>query len=135
MKNNNESLLSKLLAKISPKEDYRNKRQMELAVKISELLKQETINRKEFAEKLEVDPSQISRWLAGGKSMNLTTLWDMEFVLNKEIVTIKDPKKTRITNIIVAFESLKNDHSNSLIHEKYSNKNTPFKINNFQNAD
>ncbi len=62
-------------------------RRMGLAVKIAETLRARGLTNQEFAFMMGKKPSEVSRWLSGTHNFTTETLWQMERVLNIQILT------------------------------------------------
>jgi transcriptional regulator with XRE-family HTH domain len=62
-------------------------RRMGLAVKIAETLRARGLTNQEFAFMMGKKPSEVSRWLSGTHNFTTETLWQMERVLNVQILT------------------------------------------------
>ncbi len=62
-------------------------RRMSLAVKIAETLRARGLTNQEFAFMMGKKPSEVSRWLSGTHNFTTETLWQMERVLNVQILT------------------------------------------------
>lgn len=62
-------------------------RRMGLAVKIAETLRARGLTNQEFAFMMGKKPSEVSRWLSGTHNFTTETLWQMERVLNVQLLT------------------------------------------------
>ena len=62
-------------------------RRMGLAVKIAETLRARGLTNQEFAFMMGKKPSEVSRWLSGTHNFTTETLWQMERVLNIQLLT------------------------------------------------
>jgi transcriptional regulator with XRE-family HTH domain len=62
-------------------------RRMGLAVKIAETLRARGLTNQEFAFMMGKKPSEVSRWLSGTHNFTTETLWQMERILNIQILT------------------------------------------------
>ena len=62
-------------------------RRMGLAVKIAETLRLRGLTNQEFAFMMGKKPSEVSRWLSGTHNFTTETLWQMERILNVQILT------------------------------------------------
>ena len=72
-------------------EKIRNK--MLLAAKIEDALISSDMNKSKLAEKLNKQPSVITKWLSGTHNFTTETLWDIENILNIDLIDIDKPKK------------------------------------------
>jgi transcriptional regulator with XRE-family HTH domain len=62
-------------------------RRMGLAVKIADTLRARGLTNQEFAFMMGKKPSEVSRWLSGTHNFTTETLWQMERVLNVQLLT------------------------------------------------
>lgn len=83
--------LEDLYKKISPE----RKRRFEYADRISEYLRskldQRGLSQKEFAKKMEMSPSQLSRYMNGEANLNLETIAKLEIAIDDRIIMVKEP--------------------------------------------
>ncbi|MBK7849792.1 MAG: helix-turn-helix transcriptional regulator [Bacteroidetes bacterium] len=84
----------------SPEEDKNEIDLLILCKKISEEIRAKGWTRKDFAEKMNVDPALVSRWLGGVHVMGYDTLRKIERVLeieifNKEFLEVKPKHKEK----------------------------------------
>ncbi len=61
---------------------------MLLAAKIDNAIKAKYWKKKEFAESLNKKPSEIAKWLSGTHNFTIETLFDIERVLDINIIFI-----------------------------------------------
>ncbi len=87
--NYSSELLDSLLNEITPEEQEKTNKTMELAVKIADAIKNKGWKKKEFAEKLNKKPSEISKWLSGTHNFTLDTLFDIERILDIKLIDTK----------------------------------------------
>ena len=76
------NILDKILARVSPQDIAQTERKMSLAVLIAEGIKAKGWTQKEFAEKVNKRPSEITKWLSGTHNFTVDTLTQIEFVLD-----------------------------------------------------
>ena len=81
-------LIDQFLNKIPPEEYERTKNKMLLAVKIDDAIKAKGWKKKDLANALNKQPSEISKWLSGIHNFTTDTLWDIEKVLNITLINI-----------------------------------------------
>lgn len=86
MKRSKDNIVARIRAKIKPEQRIYVKKNLEISEQVSHLLKQKGWTQKEFAEKLEKEPSEVSRWLTGLHNLTLQSLAKMEAVLSEEII-------------------------------------------------
>jgi transcriptional regulator with XRE-family HTH domain len=76
------NILDKILARVSPQDIAQTERKMSLAVLIADGIKAKGWTQKEFAEKVNKRPSEITKWLSGTHNFTVDTLTQIEFVLD-----------------------------------------------------
>ena len=76
------SLISELMAESSPLEKAQVKNRMELAAKLEDLITQKKQSKKEFAKRVEKNPSEITKWLSGTHNFTTDILTEISLVLN-----------------------------------------------------
>lgn len=62
-------------------------KRMSLAVQIDDALQKRSLTNQEFAYMMGKKPSEISRWLSGTHNFTTETLWEIERVLNIQLLT------------------------------------------------
>ena len=67
-------------------------RRMSLAARIDDVLQSRGLTNQEFAFMMGKKPSEISRWLSGTHNFTTETLWEIERVLNIQLL-VSSPKK------------------------------------------
>ncbi len=70
-------------------------RRMSLAARIDDTLQSRGLTNQEFAFMMGKKPSVISRWLSGTHNFTTETLWEIERVLNIQLL-VSSPKKEPI---------------------------------------
>ena len=80
-------ILRRIEARIPKELSEQIDRRMGLAVKIAETLRARGLTNQEFAFMMGKKPSEVSRWLSGTHNFTTETLWQMERVLNIQILT------------------------------------------------
>jgi ribosome-binding protein aMBF1 (putative translation factor) len=80
-------LIQRLKQEIPREISEQNDRRMGLAVKIANTLQERGLTNQEFAFMMGKKPSEVSRWLSGTHNFTTETLWQMERVLNVQILT------------------------------------------------
>jgi transcriptional regulator with XRE-family HTH domain len=80
-------LIQRLKQEIPREISEQNDRRMGLAMKIAETLRARGLTNQEFAFMMGKKPSEVSRWLSGTHNFTTETLWQMERVLNVQILT------------------------------------------------
>jgi len=67
-------------------------RRMSLAARIDDVLQTRGLTNQEFAFMMGKKPSEISRWLSGTHNFTTETLWEIERVLNIQLL-VSSPRK------------------------------------------
>lgn len=92
-----EKYLSKiseeLLHELSHEESVKIEKKMLLAVRIDDALKKKGWKKKDFAKALSKRPSEITKWLSGTHNFTIDTLWDIERILDIELISLKEKQK------------------------------------------
>jgi len=73
--------LEKLFSNVDAEKLERTRKKMQLAVRLDEAIEAKGWTKKQFAEKLGKQPSEISKWLSGTHNFTTDTLWDIENIL------------------------------------------------------
>ena len=81
------ALMQRVRARITPELEGQIDRRMKLAVQIHSALQQRGLTNQEFAFMMGKKPSEISRWLSGTHNFTTETLWEIERVLNIQLLT------------------------------------------------
>ena len=85
-------VVEELKEEVSPQlKEFISKR-MSLAAKIDDALQEKGLTNQEFAFMMGKKPSEISRWLSGTHNFTTETLWEIERVLNIQLLTSSYPK-------------------------------------------
>lgn len=87
-------ILKEIISKRNPIEYNQTNRNMLLAKKISEAIEARGLSRKEFANSLNKNPSEVTKWLSGTYNFTLDTLYKIESCLNLTLFEIS--KETQI---------------------------------------
>lgn len=94
----NSPLIEKLMAERDSKQTAKVKKRMMLAAKIGDGIKAKGWKKKDLAEALNKQPSEITKWLSGMHNFTSDTLWDIEDVLDIELISLTDKKQDQVTN-------------------------------------
>jgi len=94
----NSPLIEKLMAERDLKQTAKVKKRMMLAAKIGDGIKTKGWKKKDLAEALNKQPSEITKWLSGTHNFTSDTLWDIEDVLDIELISLTDKKQEQVTN-------------------------------------
>ncbi|MDN3656693.1 helix-turn-helix transcriptional regulator [Ferruginibacter paludis] len=100
----------------------KTKKQLMLAAKIQDAIKEKGLNNSRFAQQMDQHPSVISKWLSGTHNFTTDTLFDIEAVLGIKLVMITEPKPEVIVKeylaVVMGGSTVRYDH----LH--YSGKTT-----------
>jgi transcriptional regulator with XRE-family HTH domain len=73
----------------------------DLVVRINQLLRENNINKKELAEKMDKKPSEISKWLGGEHNFTLRSIAKLSAELGEPLLEV--PKKKTQSNFISGY--------------------------------
>ena len=116
--NKKNNALDELLNEITPKEQRRMDKRMQLAMKIDEARQAKRWNRQDLANALGKQKSVITKWLSGTHSFNIDTLLDIEEVLDIKLLDVEQPKENTIVVLDVNVKSEEPIHTKSVAYEK-----------------
>jgi transcriptional regulator with XRE-family HTH domain len=85
-------LIKELKSRIPPNMKESIERRMSLAARIDDVLQARGLTNQEFAFMMGKKPSEISRWLSGTHNFTTETLWEIERVLNIQLL-VSSPQK------------------------------------------
>jgi len=94
----NSPLIEKLMAERDAKQTAKVKKRMMLAARIEDGITAKGWKKKDLAEALNKQPSEITKWLSGTHNFTSDTLWDIEDVLDIELISLTDKKQEQVTN-------------------------------------
>ena len=104
MKTNNPArkyrsrVVSEVLNKITPVEKMQASIKMTLAARIDDLISARGFGKSEFSEKVNKNPSEITKWLSGTQNFTIDTLVEIAMALNISVVELFAPKQLQIVN-------------------------------------
>ena len=87
----NLSFLEELRNETSPQMSQQISKRMKLAAQIDDILMSKGLTNQEFAFMMGKKPSEITRWLSGTHNFTTETLWEIERVLNIQLLTSSVP--------------------------------------------
>ena len=137
VKNYNSEIIDEILSEISPDEYQLVEKKMLLAAKIDEAIKARGWQKQDLAKALRKRPSEISKWLSGTHNFTIETLWEIEKVLNVELINLheKKPEETivRYKPVIIEkivekwpfdqiFSFIGSDYTSDIVTESNNNK-------------
>jgi transcriptional regulator with XRE-family HTH domain len=87
----NLNFLEELRNETSPQMSQQISKRMKLAAQIDDVLMSRGLTNQEFAFMMGKKPSEITRWLSGTHNFTTETLWEIERVLNIQLLTSSVP--------------------------------------------
>lgn len=87
MKKDFKGVASRIRTRIKPENRAFIKKNLAIAEQVNSILRQRGWNQKIFAEKLEKETSEVSKWLSGLHNLTLQSITKMESVLGEDIIT------------------------------------------------
>jgi predicted transcriptional regulator len=103
MKTNNPArkyrsrIVSELLNEITPVEKMQTSTKMILAARIDDLISASGFSKSEFAEKVNKNPSETTKWLSGSQNSTIDTLIEIAVALNISVPELFAPKQLQIS--------------------------------------
>lgn len=88
MKNSNS--LQDLLGEIPLQVQLQTRMSVEIAARIESLMKEAGYTKKQFAEKLDRRPSEITKWLSGEHNFTIATLSRLSAFFGKPIIKVSE---------------------------------------------
>ena len=101
-------IISELLNEITPVEKMQASIKMTLAARIDDLLLKRGYGKSEFAEKMNKNPSEITKWLSGTQNFTIDTLSEIAVALEISITELFIPKQIQVLNEVHFVLSLQN---------------------------
>jgi len=98
----NSNLIDELLQGISPEELERTNKRMLLAARIDDAITKKGWKKKDLAKALDKTPSEISKWLSGTHNFTIDTLFDIEKILDIDLINIQE-KQIESTIKLIAY--------------------------------
>jgi transcriptional regulator with XRE-family HTH domain len=96
------NLIDSLFNEISSDDFERTKNKMLLAARIDDAIKAKKWKKKDLAEALNKRPSEITKWLSGTHNFTVDTLWQLEKVLDIELIKLSGSKTEQVTNFYIS---------------------------------
>jgi len=90
------NISEELLQDLTSEEAGKIEKRMLLSAKIDDALKAKGWKKKDLADALSKQPSEITKWLSGTHNFTTDTLWDIERVLNIELVALEERKMEHV---------------------------------------
>lgn len=86
------SVINQLLDEITPVEKLQTNTKMTLAARLDDLITARGWCKSEFAEKVNKNPSEITKWLSGTQNFTIDTLAEISVVLGVSVSELGAPK-------------------------------------------
>lgn len=94
----NSNILDDILSEINPVEQEKTDKRMMLAARIDKARKAKHWTKKQLAEALGKQPSEITKWLSGTHNFTSDTLFDLERVLGATFIQLAERKQPKVVN-------------------------------------
>ena len=91
-------IINQLLDEITPVEKLQTNTKMTLAARLDDLITARGWSKSEFAEKVNKNPSEITKWLSGTQNFTIDTLAEIGVVLNMSVPELFAPKRVHVIN-------------------------------------
>ncbi len=88
-------LSRRILDNITPEQHTQTYKQMAIAAAIADALDMNGWSKREFATRMNRQPSMVTRWLSGTHNFTIETLLAVEATLGVQLITIAGPKSIR----------------------------------------
>jgi len=92
----NSSKLQELFSEVTPLEMEQAKTKMQLAARIEDLMRSNGWNKSQFAEKVNKNPSEITKWFSGTQNFTTDVLTEIAFALGVDIATLFGKKQIQV---------------------------------------
>jgi len=100
-------VINQLLDEITPVEKLQTNTKMTLAARLDDLITARGWGKSEFAEKVNKNPSEITKWLSGTQNFTIDTLAEIGVVLNMPVSELFAPKRVHVINRVQVVISVK----------------------------
>lgn len=91
-------VINQLLEEITPVEKLQTNTKMTLAARLDDLITARGWSKSEFAEKVNKNPSEITKWLSGTQNFTIDTLAEIGVALNMPVSELFAPKRLHVIN-------------------------------------
>ena len=81
-------IINNILSEVSPLEAYQIERRLLIAAKIDDALQTKGWGKKQFADSLGKQSSEITKWLSGSHNFTINTLAEIEYVLGTNLLVL-----------------------------------------------
>jgi transcriptional regulator with XRE-family HTH domain len=92
----NSSKLQELFSEVTPLEMEQTKTKMQLAARIEDLMRSNGWNKSQFAEKVNKNPSEITKWFSGTQNFTTDVLTEIAYALGVDIATLFGKKQVQV---------------------------------------
>nr|WP_294993841.1 helix-turn-helix transcriptional regulator [uncultured Sediminibacterium sp.] len=89
-------ILGDLLAKITPVSQFQTNTRMTVAARIDDLIIARGWGKSELAQKLNKNPSEVTKWLSGTQNFTLDTLSEIAFIMQIPVSELFAPMQIQI---------------------------------------
>jgi len=94
MKKNKNNIIRDWLSRNGDPEINRMvKHNLAIAIKVSQILKEREMSKKEFAQKMSKSPSEVSKWLTGTHNFTMKSIAKMEQALGVDLIYVEKEYK------------------------------------------
>jgi hypothetical protein len=100
-------VINQLLGEITPLEKLQTNTKMTLSARLDDLITARGWGKSEFAEKVNKNPSEITKWLSGTQNFTIDTLAEIGVVLNMPVSELFAPKRVHVINRMQVVVSVK----------------------------
>lgn len=100
-------VINQLLGEITPVEKLQTNTKMTLAARLDDLINARGWGKSEFAEKVNKNPSEITKWLSGTQNFTIDTLAEIGVVLNMPVSELFAPNRVHVINRVQVVISVK----------------------------
>jgi len=94
-----ESAIARIRARTKPETRIYVRKNLDVAARVNELLKQKGWTQKDLAKSLGKTESEVSRWLSGFHNITLKSIAKMEGVLEDDIIVTADKTQPAATRV------------------------------------
>jgi transcriptional regulator with XRE-family HTH domain len=94
MKKNKNNIIGDWIAEHgNPEIDIMVKHNLAIANKITRILKEKGVGKRDFAEKMGKSPSEVSKWLSGTHNFTIKTIAKIEHTMGEELIHVEKEYK------------------------------------------
>ena len=91
-------IIGELLGEITPVEKLQATTKMTIAARLDDLIKARGWGKSEFAEKVNKNPSEITKWLSGTQNFTIDILSEIAVALKMPVTELFAPKQVQVIN-------------------------------------